>query len=63
MLNLLYSCVNDVESTEHFPIHLFSPEYLRYFNYSLLENTSPSDNSKILNVTIDFILPTKRFDE
>ena len=48
------------------------------FNYSLLENTSnvltqtllfgnmslsPSYNSKILNVTIDFILATKRFNE
>ena len=48
------------------------------FNYSLLENTSyvltqtlhfgnmslsPSDNSKILNATIYFILATKRFDE
>ena len=48
------------------------------FNCSLLENTSkvltqtllfgntslsPSDNSKILSATIDFILSTKRFDE
>ena len=48
------------------------------FNCSLLENTSkvlaqillfantslsPSDNSKILRVTIVFILSTKRFDE
>ena len=47
-------------------------------NYNLLENTSnvltqtllfgnmsisPSDNSKILNAAIDFILSTKRFDE
>ena len=48
------------------------------FNYSLLDNTSnvltqallfgntslsPSDNSKILSATVDFILSTKRFDE
>ena len=48
------------------------------FNCSLLENTSkvlaetllfgntslrPSDNSKILSATIDFILSTKRFNE
>ena len=48
------------------------------FSYSLLENfsnvstqtllfenksLSPSDNSKILSATIDFILSTKRFDE
>ena len=51
---------------------------LGIFNCSLLENTSkvltqtllfgntslsPSDNSKILSATIDFILSTKRFDE
>ena len=48
------------------------------FNYSLLENTSkvlpktllfenmslsPSDNSKIVSATIDFVLSTKRCDE
>ena len=51
---------------------------LSNFNYSLVENTSnvliqtllsgdlslsPSDNSKILNATIEFILSAKRFDE
>ena len=54
------------------------PSTLGNFNYSLLENTSnvltqtllfgnmslsSSDNSSILNATIDFILATKRIDE
>ena len=85
-LNPLYSCGNDVESTEHFLLHClqFVNERrtvlttLGNFNCSLLKYTSkvltqtllfgntslsPSDNSKILHATIDFILSTKLFDE
>ena len=85
-LNPLYSCGNDVESTEHFLLHClqFVNERrtvlttLGNFNCSLLKHTSkvltqtllfgntslsPSDNSKILHTTIDFILSTKLFDE
>ena len=85
-VNLLCSCGNNVESTEHFLLHC--PQFVNQrstllstlgnFKSSLLENTSkvltqillfgnkslsPSDNSKILRATIDFILSTKRFDK
>ena len=86
MLNLLCSCGNDLESTEHFLLRCsqFVNErrtllsVLGNFNCSFFENTgkvltqtllfgntslNPSDNSKILSATIDFILSTKRFDE